>query len=309
MIVGTVRNTVKQMELQNQWQQKKEDMATFLGQKKKEAPKSAVEMQLEQMKEQAEQARENEKYAAIANKIKSGRDLSAEEIEYLRKKNPQALKDYEEIKQEEENYKRKLRGCETQEEVERLKVQEMGNCLCAAKKITANPNIPKSAKVALLEKILAKVLVVQEAHAEFVKSPEYRELPSEQEREKEKSEMRSKESEEERAEFRETQQEETKAMREETREDLLESGKEAQNFAGKTKENKGQEPTGSVQAETNRHGDVIGKGIEEITGEVEDKIKEPKATTKEVLARDVISFIDDYLKKENAGSNRVDACV
>lgn len=179
-IAGTIRSAVKLAVLENKWLQKKEN-----GLKKNEEL-TPQERQLQQLQEQAKQQREQQEYTGIYNKIISGRQLTNEEIEYLRKNNPQALKEYEEIRQERESYKRQLKNCRTKEDVERLKVQKMNGYLSAAKKISTNANIPKSQKKALLEKILAKVWNVQEVHMAFVKSAQYRELPTQQEQEAER---------------------------------------------------------------------------------------------------------------------------
>ena len=94
MIIGSVHNTVKLAQLQNKWQQKKENLG------KKQMELTPEERQIEHFKEQMEDIREGNEYAAIGNKINSGEKLTPEEIAYLRRKNPQALQTYEEIQKE-----------------------------------------------------------------------------------------------------------------------------------------------------------------------------------------------------------------
>ena len=47
-----------------------------------------------------------------------------EEISYLEKNDPVALKKYRETKEDKESYKEKLRQCKTKEEVDRVKPAE-----------------------------------------------------------------------------------------------------------------------------------------------------------------------------------------
>lgn len=176
MIIGRIHDTVRLAGLTAKWEQKKQNIG------KKQVELTPEERQLEHFMEQLEDIREGNEYAQIGNKINSGAKLTPEEIEYLRRENPQALQAYEEIQQEKENYKRQLKNCRTKEEVEKLKQQKMGEFMAAAKKADTNPNIPKEQKLAILAKILAKVLVVEEVHYEFTKSLAYQSLPTEEEK-------------------------------------------------------------------------------------------------------------------------------
>ncbi|MBQ7775009.1 MAG: hypothetical protein IJ379_15165 [Lachnospiraceae bacterium] len=183
MISGTIKESVKLAQMNQEWLEKKEK-----GIFKKEKEMTPQERQLEMFKEQAEQNRESAAYANIAAKIESGGTLTLEEIEYLRAKNPEALRRYEEIKAEKKSFERQLRNCKTKDEVERLKIQKIGGYLAAAKKISNNPSIPKGQKLALLQNIVAKVTNINEAHMKFVKSTQYQELPTDEELAEEKRE-------------------------------------------------------------------------------------------------------------------------
>ena len=176
MIIGRIHDTVRLAGLTAKWEQKKQNIG------KKQAELTPEERQIEHFREQLEDIREGNESNAISAKINSGAKLTPEEIEYLRRENPQALQAYEEIQQEKENYKRQLKNCRTKEDVEKLKQQKMGEFMAAAKKADTNPNIPKEQKLAMLAKILAKVLVVEEVHYEFTKSLAYQSLPTEEEK-------------------------------------------------------------------------------------------------------------------------------
>ena len=112
----------------------------------------------------------------------SGGSLAPEEISYLEKNDPAALKKYRETKEEKEDYKEKLRQCRTKEEVDRVKLQKLGELESSLSSVVNDPAIPKSAKLAKAQEILAKTNNIETAHLEFVKSAEYQSMPTEEEK-------------------------------------------------------------------------------------------------------------------------------
>lgn len=182
LLSGTVRNSVKLAQLDSKWQQKKKENNIF---KKDIDPQMR---QIEQYKEDLAKMRESNKMAEITTKMKSGERLTAEEVDYLKKNNPSAYQAYEEIRQEKENYEKQLKNCKTKDEVEKLKVQKLGQFAAEAKKIANNPCIPESKKVQLMGKILGKTMGVQKEHMAFVESAKYQALPTEEELAREREE-------------------------------------------------------------------------------------------------------------------------
>lgn len=173
----TVRNVVKLAALDNKWQQKKNDPV----QADRNKELTAEEKDLQFWQQQADDICENKKYGTIDAKLKSGEPLTKDEIDYLKKNNPQALKEYEEIKQEKESYKKQLKNCKTKDDVEELKMTKLSGFMAQAKEISTNPYIPKAQKRALLEKLLKKTNTVQEEHLKFIQSLQYQELPEDRE--------------------------------------------------------------------------------------------------------------------------------
>ena len=176
MGAGTIQSMVALSAMQNQWQKKKNDINAG-----KTSELTSEQRELQMYQSQADDIREGQKPAAIDIKLASGSRLNAEEIEYLKKHNPQALKDYEEEQRERENYKRQLRNCRSKEEVERVKTAKMGEFLSSCKSIASSPYIPKDQKCAMLKKLLREVMGIQEEHQEFVESAQYAILPDEDE--------------------------------------------------------------------------------------------------------------------------------
>ena len=175
IISGTVRSAGKLMQLDNKWQQKKAEGKIFA---KELTPEERL---LNHFQEQLEDMKKSKEMNDISNKVMSGDTLTLEEIEYLKKNNPQLYKTYMEVRAEREAYKKDLEKCKTKEDVDRLKLNKMSSYLSEAKTITNNPNIPKGQKLALIQKILMKATNVQDVHMKFVESGKYAALPTEQE--------------------------------------------------------------------------------------------------------------------------------
>lgn len=180
IISGTVRNAVKLAQLDNKWQQKKAEGNIL---KKDMDPQTR---QINKYKEDLAKMRESNKMSEITTKIKSGSELTPEELDYLKKNNPSAYKDYLEIQQEKENYEKELKSCKTKDEVEELRVTRLGQFAAEAKQIKNNPYIPEAKKVQLMGKILAKTMGIEKVHLEYVKSLAYQNLPTDEELAEEK---------------------------------------------------------------------------------------------------------------------------
>ncbi len=175
-IVGSIRNTVKMAEMDNKWQQKKKN-----GGKALKAEMSPQERQIQQYKEDIERMREGRQMSDIDAKLKAGGTLTPEEITYLQRNCPEKYKEYVEIKNEREAYKRQMKSCKTKEDVEKLKMNKMSSFLAEAKSVMNNPNIPKGKKLGLMEKILRRVMGIEKEYVKFVNSGRYKNLPTEEE--------------------------------------------------------------------------------------------------------------------------------
>ena len=176
-IAGTVRNTLTLASLdikrnQNAPTKKPEEL-------------TADQRELQRFQEQLKEMREN-KTPDINTKLMSGGRLTREEIEYLRKNDPQKLKEYEEIQSERESYKKQLKSCKSKEEVERLKMTRMGRYMSQAKSIASDSCIPKSEKYKLMVKLLSEANGVGKEHIKFTQSLKYAQLPEEDKDAKEK---------------------------------------------------------------------------------------------------------------------------
>ena len=169
--------------LDTKWQQKKQNINS-----KKTENMTKEQRMLEHFKEQAANERKRSATSELYTKLQSGGTLTAEEIAYLKENDPQALADYERAQAEKKAYENALKNCKTKEEVDRLKLNRMGNFAAQAKSIANSPYIPKDKKLEMMQKLNNEVCLIRDAHNEFVKSRVYEELPEEAEVEKERIE-------------------------------------------------------------------------------------------------------------------------
>ena len=115
-------------------------------------------------------------------KLNSGQKLTAEEMDYLRKHDPQAYQRVKSIEAEQKNYENELKKCKTKEEVERVKMAHTATSLNAVNSIMNNPVIPEEKKFELVMHEHRKNQAFQASTQEFVESGEYEKLPTEAER-------------------------------------------------------------------------------------------------------------------------------
>lgn len=183
ILSGTIASTVQLQMLNNKWMQKKESGNVLSKQELNERSTwTSEQFMIADFQDQLEHNRETQKRQKINNKIMSGGSLSPEEISYLEKNDPVALKKYRETKEEKESYKEKLRQCKTKEEVDRVKLQKLGELESSLSSVVNDPTIPKSAKLAKAQEILAKTNNIEAAHLEFVKSADYQSMPTDDEK-------------------------------------------------------------------------------------------------------------------------------
>lgn len=183
ILSGTIASTVQLQMLNNKWMQKKESGNVLSKQELNERSTwTSEQFMIADFQDQLEHNRETQKRQKIDNKIMSGGSLSPEEISYLEKNDPVALKKYRETKEDKESYKEKLRHCKTKEEVDRVKLQKLGELESSLSSVVNDPAIPKSAKLAKAQEILAKTNNIEAAHLEFVKSADYQSMPTDEEK-------------------------------------------------------------------------------------------------------------------------------
>lgn len=184
-VTGSIYNSMKTMKLQMKWAQRKNN--PFM---KKDAEPEDPHIKL--LREQAANTEKNNMISAIDGKLKAGKKLSSQELDYLRQNAPDLYKKAVEVQREREQYKRDLRRCKTKEDVQRLNANRMQRFMSETHTIVQNSTISKSQKCALLDQVFRRLMAIADEHHTFVKSREYAELPEEKELEEEKEARKKK---------------------------------------------------------------------------------------------------------------------
>lgn len=187
--IGSVNMYAKSLKLEASWQMKKDsgDYTAHIQSLDQWLGSSSIGGQ--ETKEQT-----CKKVQSIQLKLYSGKKLSSQEMEYLRKNDPQAYEKAKSIAAERKAYEEKLKNCKTKEEVERAKLSSLSKSFAIVNAVESNPNIPKGKKMEIMLEELAKTKVIQEATRKFVESGAYAELPTEAElREEETAEAAERE--------------------------------------------------------------------------------------------------------------------
>ena len=183
MIFFTVQSLnvyTRNMEMQMKWQ-KKQDTSDFTADGSMKLDNDLTRRQAEEIR-QSRADGSDQISKQIDLKLNSGQKLTAEEMDYLRKHDPQAYQRVKSIEAEQKNYENELKKCKTKEEVERVKMAHTATSLNAVNSIMNNPVIPEEKKFELVMHEHRKNQAFQASTQEFVESGEYEKLPTEAER-------------------------------------------------------------------------------------------------------------------------------
>lgn len=178
--VQSLNSYTKHKEMQLKWQQKKKnnDFSADGSTKFSATDRQAEAIRRSQADGSAKMMGE------IRLKLNSGKKLTAEEMEYLQKHDPQTYQHVKSMEAEQESYKRELKKCKTKEEVQRVRMSHTAQTLSAVNNIKNNPAIPEGKKLGLIMQELQKSQALEETTREFVESGRYGKLPTEAERRK-----------------------------------------------------------------------------------------------------------------------------
>lgn len=176
-MIGNMHSYLKTMERQSLWEQKK---ASGDITEKKDPIVQIIQKQVDDMHGK-NGGPDRVRLSEIHTKLQSGVHLTADERKYLQENDPETYRELVQEEQEQKAYERALRRCKTQEEVERLKTTQLGRSLNTIKTVENNPNIPLQKKLEIAMKEQRKVNNVMESTQNFVKSGEYKRLPTDAE--------------------------------------------------------------------------------------------------------------------------------
>lgn len=178
--IGSLHAYTKNMAMEMKWQQKRAS-----GNFKADGTKTVEEWLKKQQEEAAQsQTTDSKLKAQIDLKLKSGKKLTYEELEYLKNHDPQSYQKAREIQMEREAYEQDLKRCKTKEDVQRLKMKHVAASLSVVTSVENNPNIPKGQKLGIILQENQKMNAITDATNEFVKEGGYSRLPTEAEKAK-----------------------------------------------------------------------------------------------------------------------------
>ncbi len=177
--IGSVSSYVKALKTQNKWEQKKNGSDSTGREEYGEDSKKSIQQWMEEQDKKldsitngstSENANDN-KLSGILTKHYSGGKLTSTEMEYLRKKSPQAYLAAKAAQEEQSRTEKALRQCRTKNEALRMKMT--GTCsAAAAMKSGGSSGSAAGGQTALRS---------EQAMNRYVKSGEYSSLPTEAE--------------------------------------------------------------------------------------------------------------------------------
>lgn len=182
IISGTVRSAVNQFQLVNRWKIKGLEDNSEEEDAKRLAEMTPEERQLKMFQDQAADMREGNAKSGVYNKLMSGQNLSTEELEYLRRNDPENYNKYKMEKLEQKAYEERLKRCKTKEDAKKLHMNRLSGHLSELKSAVNNANIPKGEKLAIAQRIQGEVNATCKIFRKFVESGAYGELPTEEEK-------------------------------------------------------------------------------------------------------------------------------
>ena len=125
------------------------------------------------------QMSEDGKRTSLTAKLQGGNELTDEELEYLKKTDPELYQKAMQIKAEREQYRKDLERCKTREAVEALFARKQQIFLSEIKSVKQCVGISKEKTQELLEQISARMAGIWKEHATFKESAAYQVLPGE----------------------------------------------------------------------------------------------------------------------------------
>lgn len=197
---GNLSTYTKQLSMKNKFQQKKD--SGRLTEKSETRSTSSVRKNTEQKKNIFQQFME-EKLAAdqaaldryresennrdkimekIVRKLDSGTDLTQDELEYVKEKNPQLYEKIMQQKREQQALEERLEHAKTKEEAEKIIADHVTAKLSTLNSVKNNPNIPEEKKLEIYSDLNRSVQAAQKTYKKFTSSGKFSKLPTEAEK-------------------------------------------------------------------------------------------------------------------------------
>ncbi len=141
-------------------------------------------------KESHENDKSDEKLSNLRLKAMYGNNLSQEEMEYIRKKDPQFYQTIKAEKDELKSFEKKLKSAKTKEDAQRVVANEANAALSKVNAVTNNPHITEATKMSVCAAECRKLMKKQEVFSRFIDKGEYEKLPTEAEKHEAEKEIK-----------------------------------------------------------------------------------------------------------------------
>jgi hypothetical protein len=175
--IGRITDFIKTAQFEQKWQQKKIEIS-MANSKNSDKVSALLNPNNDWIK--------TKRIEDIKNKMKSGRRLSHDEKEFLRINMPALYEKAIKIEKERDEFRRALANCKTKEEAMRLKTSK-----CLELKTEADAMSCKTkdgGEQGDMEFIAMRMMAIFDEFANFIKSEEYANIPSEYEKDDEENE-------------------------------------------------------------------------------------------------------------------------
>lgn len=163
-IFGTANSYVQRMAL------------TFKAQQRIMNPSAIRQPAKSEPMRQAEQEAIAKRLTTITGKLKAGKKLSGQDLQFLSRHAPELFEKAVKIAKEREEYQKQLKKCRSKEEVQQLHARKTQMFATEAKAIS-NANMPEGEKLAKLEELNMRAMAIGDEYTAYVKSERYQRLP------------------------------------------------------------------------------------------------------------------------------------
>lgn len=192
--MGRLGSYTKELSMKQKWEKKQKSGNVLEKEYKTEAGRAMAAKKTAELAlmEQYRESKENEdtKLSEIHNKLNNGSSLSPDEMDYLKKKDPQT---YEKLKAEREDaeaLKKRLESAKTKEEAQKIMQDHANKSMLVVKTVNGNPYISDADKAALLGAEVRKLRKAEVVFEKYRETGAYGRLPTEEEKEMAEEELR-----------------------------------------------------------------------------------------------------------------------
>jgi|GEM_PF-1168559 hypothetical protein len=205
---GNIENYSKTMKMKQKWEKrqtigdfKSKESNTVRTTKKTSSSQKTSDMIREMLQEESkkfidaykesqENDKSDEKLSNLRLKAMYGNDLSQDEMEYIRKKDPQFYQTIKAEKDELKSFEKKLKSAKTKEDAQRVVANEANAALSKVNAVTNNPHITEATKMSVCAAECRKLMKKQEVFSRFIDKGEYEKLPTEAEKHEAEKEIK-----------------------------------------------------------------------------------------------------------------------